>query len=208
MSRGAGMALIAEIEPLIPALRRYASAMLRDRDLADDLVQDCLERVIGHWESRREKENTRQWVFAIAHNLIVNRLRQQERRGTHVDIADVAESALMVPASQEHRVQLGELMAAIGALPQEQRSVLLLVSVEDLSYAEAAKALDIPIGTIMSRLARGRERLQRALDGESLATATATTATATTATATTATAATTTTTTTTTGAGTHLRRMK
>lgn len=163
------MAMIEAIEPLIPALRRYASAMLRDRDLADDLVQDCLERAIGQWDALRQKENTRQWVFAIAHNLIVNRLRQQARRGEHVDIADmadVAESALMVPASQEHRVQLGELMVALDALPPDQRSVVLLVSVEDLSYAEAAKALDIPIGTVMSRLARGRERLQRALDGE------------------------------------------
>ncbi|ANH68347.1 RNA polymerase sigma factor [Mitsuaria sp. 7] len=187
------MALIAELEPLIPALRRYASAMLRDRHLADDLVQDCLERAIAQWASRRQKENTRQWVFAIAHNLIVNRLRQQSRRGEHVDIADVAESALMVPASQEHRVQVGELMVALDALPPDQRSVVLLVSVEDLSYAEAARALDIPIGTVMSRLARGRERLQRALDGE----ATAMTGTASTA-GTTSTA----------GAGSHLRRMK
>ncbi|WP_431263049.1 RNA polymerase sigma factor [Roseateles chitinivorans] len=177
MSLGAGMAMIEAIEPLIPALRRYASAMLRDRDLADDLVQDCLERAIGQWDSVRQKENTRQWVFAIAHNLIVNRLRQQARRGEHVDIADVAESALMVPASQEHRVQVGELMTALDALPQDQRSVVLLVSVEDLSYAEAARALDIPIGTVMSRLARGRERLQRALDGEVSAVAASTAAT-------------------------------
>lgn len=169
MTRGAGMAMIEAIEPLIPALRRYASAMLRDRDLADDLVQDCLERAISQWETLRQKENTRQWLFAIAHNLMVNRFRQQDRRGEHVDIADLApatESALTVPAPQEHRVQLGELMTALDALPEEQRSVVLLVSVEDLSYAEAAKALGIPIGTVMSRLARGRERLQRALDGE------------------------------------------
>ena len=163
------MASIAALEPLIPALRRYASAMLRDRDLADDLVQDCLERAIGQWDSRRQEENTRQWVFAIAHNLIANRLRQQARRGTHLDIADVAESALMVPAPQEHRVRHGELMAALAALPEEQRSVLLLVSVEELSNAEAARALGIPIGTVMSRLSRGRERLQRALDGEVVA---------------------------------------
>ncbi|WP_431256191.1 RNA polymerase sigma factor [Roseateles chitinivorans] len=190
MSRGAGMAMIEAIEPLIPALRRYASAMLRDRDLADDLVQDCLERAIGQWDALRQKENTRQWVFAIAHNLIVNRLRQQARRGEHVDIAEVAESALMVPASQEHRVQVGELMAALEALPQDQRSVVLLVSVEDLSYAEAARALDIPIGTVMSRLARGRERLQRALDGEEPAVAASTAAAVKTP------------------AGSHLRRMK
>lgn len=157
--------LIAAVEPLIPALRRYASAMLRNRDFADDLVQDCLERVISHWGSRRREEDTRQWVFAIAHNLIVNKLRQDTRRGLHIDLADVDESDLAAPAAQEHRVRHGELMKALAALPEEQRSVILLVSVEDLTYAEAAKLLNIPIGTVMSRLARGRERLQRALDG-------------------------------------------
>lgn len=162
----ADMGLLAEVQSLIPALRRYASAMLRDRDVADDLVQDCLERVIASWDTRRRAEDTRQWVFAIAHNLIVNRLRQEARRGLHMDIADVDESALATPAPQEHRVTHGELMRALAALPEDQRSVILLVSVEDLSYAEAARTLGIPIGTVMSRLARGRERLQRALDGQ------------------------------------------
>jgi len=161
------MGMMAEVEPLIPALRRYASAMVRDRDAADDLVQDCLERVISHWETRRRAEDTRQWVFAIAHNLIVNKLRRDVRRGQHIDIADVEEGVLATPAAQEHRVTHTELMKALAALPADQRSVILLVSVEDLSYAEAAEALGIPIGTVMSRLARGRERLQRALDGQS-----------------------------------------
>jgi len=160
------MGLMAEVEPLIPALRRYASAMVRDRDVADDLVQDCLERVISNWGTRRKAEDTRQWVFAIAHNLIVNKLRQDARRGTHIDIAEVDEAILVSPAAQEHKVRHGELMKALATLPVEQRDVVLLVSVEDLSYAEAAKSLDIPIGTVMSRLARGRERLQRAIDGE------------------------------------------
>lgn len=161
------MELVEALEPLIPALRRYASAMVRDRDLADDLVQDCLEKAIASWHTRRKVEDTRQWVFAIAHNLIVNKLRQDARRGLHIDIADAEEASLAVPAAQEHRVRHGELLKAIAALPEEQRSVVLLVSVEDLSYAEAAQTLGIPIGTVMSRLARGRERLQRALDGES-----------------------------------------
>ena len=160
------MALIDEVQPLIPALRRYARAMLRDRDSADDLVQDCLERVIGHWDERRRSEDTRQWVFAIAHNLAVNKLRQETRRGIHVAIEDVDESAMVEPAPQEHRIRHNELMRALDTLPQDQRSVILLISVEDLSYAEAAQALGVPIGTITSRLARGRERLQRALDGE------------------------------------------
>jgi len=158
--------LLSKVEPLIAPLRRYARAMLRDRDSADDLVQDCLERVVSHWAERRSDDDTRQWVFAIAHNLAVTRLRQEARRGLHVAIEDVDESTFQASPSQEHRVRHNELMRALDTLPQDQRSVILLVSVEDLTYAEAAQALGVPIGTVMSRLARGREKLQRALDGE------------------------------------------
>jgi RNA polymerase sigma-70 factor (ECF subfamily) len=158
--------LLSRVQPLIAALRRYARGMLRDRDAADDLVQDCLERVVSHWDERRDGEDTRQWVFAIAHNLAVTKLRQDARRGVHVAIEDVDESAFMASPSQEHRIRHNELMRALDTLPQDQRSVILMVSVEDLSYAEVALALGVPIGTVMSRLARGRERLQRALDGE------------------------------------------
>lgn len=158
--------LIALVEPMIPALRRYARALLRDRDVADDMVQDCLERVISRWDQRRNAADTRQWVFAIAHNLAMNKLRQTARRGLHVAIEDVDEAEMAAPGLQEEGLRRQELMRALDTLPPEQRSVLLLVSVEDLSYAEAAKALDIPIGTVMSRLARAREKLQRALNGE------------------------------------------
>ena len=159
--------LMAEVQPLIPSLRRYARSMLRDRDLADDLVQDCLERVIVHWDERRRSEDSRQWVFAIAHNLAVNKLRQETRRGMHVAIEDVDEATMVCPANQEDRVRHNELMRALDTLPLDQRSVVLMISVEDLSYAEVAEALGVPVGTVTSRLARGREKLQRALDGES-----------------------------------------
>jgi len=165
MSKRQDLELLTELQPLIPALRRYATAMVRHRDLADDLVQDCLERAISHWHTRKQAENTRQWVFAIAHNLIVNRLRQDKRRGLHIDIADVDEAAFASPPPQEARVRHQELLRAIAALPEEQRAVITLVSVEDMSYAEAAKTLDIPVGTVMSRLARARERLARAMEG-------------------------------------------
>lgn len=158
--------LILLVEPMIPALRRYARALLRDRDLSDDLVQDCLERVISHWSQRQDAGNTRQWVFAILHNLAMQRFRQQSRRGVQVAIEDVAEAEMSTPAPQEHRIRHHELMRALGRLPEEQRSVLLLVSVEDLSYAEVASTLSIPVGTVMSRLARARQKLHRLLDGE------------------------------------------
>ncbi|WP_394787151.1 RNA polymerase sigma factor [Rhodoferax sp.] len=157
--------LILLVEPMIPALRRYARALLRDRDLADELVQDCLERVISRWEQRRDVNDTRQWVFAILHNLALHRMRQQSRRGLHVAIDDVDEAEMSTPAPQEDRIRHHELMRALDSLPEEQRSVLLLVAVEDFSYAEAANALDIPAGTVMSRLSRARQRLHRMLDG-------------------------------------------
>jgi RNA polymerase sigma-70 factor (ECF subfamily) len=157
--------LILLVEPMIPALRRYARALLRDRESADELVQDCLERVISRWGQRRDAGDTRQWVFAILHNLAMNRLRQQSRRGLHLAMEDIDEADLGTPAQQEHRVRHHELMRALDLLPDDQRAVLLLVAVEDLSYAEAAKTLDIPIGTVMSRLARARQRVHRMLDG-------------------------------------------
>ncbi|HTH97404.1 MAG TPA: sigma-70 family RNA polymerase sigma factor [Stellaceae bacterium] len=152
------------IEPMIPALRRYARALLRDRSLADDLVQDCLERAITRWHQRRPDGDARTWVFTILHNLAINQQRRATRRGPHVPIEDAGDSVLARPGGQEDRLRHHELMAGLAALPEEQRSVLLLVAVEDLSYAEAAKVLNIPIGTVMSRLARAREKLLRIME--------------------------------------------
>lgn len=155
------------VEPLIPALRRYARSLLRaDASAADDLVQDCLERAITRWHQRRADGDARTWLFTILHNLAVSRLRQAARRGWHVPIDDADEAATARPPTQEAGLRHGELLRALDTLPEEQRSVLLLVSVEDLSYAEAAKVLDVPIGTVMSRLSRARERLQRTMDAD------------------------------------------
>jgi RNA polymerase sigma-70 factor (ECF subfamily) len=155
------------IEPLIPALRRYAHGLMRDRATADDLVQDCLERAIGRWHQRREDNDTRSWIFTILHNLAINRMRQKQRRGPHIPLEDADEGSLALAPPQEERVRHDELMRALDGLPEDQRALLLLISVEDLSYAEAAIVLKIPIGTVMSRLARARERLRRDLEGES-----------------------------------------
>ena len=158
------------VEPLIPALRRYARALVRDAVLADDLVQDCMERTIARWHQRRPDGDTRTWVFAILHNLAISRLRQKARRGWHGSMEDVGESAMThAPATQESRLSHRDLVRALGELPEEQRSVLLLVSVEDMSYAEAAQVLDIPIGTVMSRLSRARDKLLRSMEGDAAA---------------------------------------
>ncbi|WP_342666340.1 RNA polymerase sigma factor [Muricoccus aerilatus] len=156
------------VEPLIPALRRYARALLRDRVAADDLVQDGLERAIGRWHQRQADGNARSWLFAIVHNLALNRMRQSGRRGPHLPL-EAADGVSFGTPAQEQGLQHRDLVRALQTLPEEQRSVVLLVSVEDLSYAEVAEVLKIPIGTVMSRLSRGRERLRLAMEGAAAA---------------------------------------
>lgn len=151
------------VEPMIPALRRYARGLLRDQTAADDLVQDCLERVVAHWH-RRRNEDPRTWVFAILHNVAVNSLRQNTRRGAHLVIEEVQEAALAHRPAQEDGLLQQGVLDAINQLSDEQRSVLLLVSIEDMAYAQVAAVLSIPIGTVMSRLARARERLRQILE--------------------------------------------
>ena len=147
------------VEPLIPALRRYARAMVRDRALADDLVQDTLEKAITRWHQRRADGDARSWLFTILHNLAISQMRQTKRRGGHDDIEDADEAVTATRATQEDSLGYRDLMRAVQQLPEEQRSVLLLISVEDLSYAEAAAVLSVPLGTVMSRLSRAREKL-------------------------------------------------
>jgi len=157
------------IEPLIPSLRRYACALVGDVAMADDLVQGCLERAISRWHQRRADGDARTWVFTILHNLAMTHLRQKMRRGRHVpvdEVNDVNAVELSCSASQESRLRHRDLLRAMSTLPEDQRSVLLLVGVEDLSYAEAARVLSIPMGTVMSRLARAREKLLKAMDGD------------------------------------------
>ncbi|MBN8871236.1 MAG: sigma-70 family RNA polymerase sigma factor [Rhodospirillales bacterium] len=160
--------MVQVLEPLIPALRRYARALLRDRTAADDLVQDCLERAIAHWNQRRAGGNSRSWVFTILHNLAMTELKRRAARSRDVGL-EAAEAWLPMPPGQEDGLNYRALLRALAALPEDQRAVVLLVSVEDLSYAEAAKVLNIPIGTVMSRLSRGRDRLLKSVNETSTA---------------------------------------
>ena len=156
--------MLHQIEPLIPALRRYARALMRDRASADDLVQDCLERAVSRWYQRRDG-NVRAWLFTILHNLAVNQFRKAASRGRHVPIDEANEDSFGEAAVQEQKLIYQDVLSKLARLPDEQRAVLLLVAVEDLSYAEAAKVLGIPVGTVMSRLSRARERLQQEIEG-------------------------------------------
>lgn len=156
--------MLVQVEPLIPALRRYARALMRNRAAADDLVQDCLERAVGRWHQRRDG-SVRAWLFAILHNLAVSQFRQTTARGRHVPIDHADEREFVTAPAQEHSVIYQDVLNKLAKLPEDQRAVLLLVAVEDLSYADAAAVLNVPVGTVMSRLSRARERLQQEMEG-------------------------------------------
>ena len=151
------------IEGHVPALRRYARALTHDADLADDLVQDSLERAIRKRDLWRPTGSLRAWLFRILLNVYRNDLRTR-RRMHAVMSPDAPLAEPGVKAAQHGRLALAETARAMQALPAEQREALLLVAVEGLSYAEAAAALDIPAGTLMSRLARGRAALRQAIE--------------------------------------------
>ena len=146
----------------LPRLRRYARAMLGDRAAADDLVQDTLERAWSRFAQWRPGSDLRAWLFGIMHNLRVDQLRRGALATHSLD-----EEADDVPtrATQTDRLEVMDIEAALRQLPDEQREVLLLVALEEMSYAEVAAALGIPAGTVMSRLARGRERLRVIMAG-------------------------------------------
>jgi RNA polymerase sigma-70 factor (ECF subfamily) len=158
----------ADAERWIPRLRRYALALTGGREAADDLTQDTLERA---WRKRalwQPGTDLRAWLFTVMHNVYVNGIRSA-RTTESLDEEVPASAALhAIPSGStaESRIVLSELQAALVQLAPEQREVVLLVGLEQMSYAEAAAVLQVPIGTVMSRLARGRERLRRLLDAE------------------------------------------
>jgi len=154
-------ALIAQ---QIPRLRRYARALTGDRSAADDLVQDTLERALSRFHLWRRGTDLRAWMFTIMHNLYVNQARSRARRQQESLESESAAEALR--GRDPDWLELRDLASALTQIPDEQRAVLLLVGLEQFTYDEAARILDVPIGTVMSRLSRGRERLRGLLGGE------------------------------------------
>ena len=150
------------IVPQIPNLRRYARALIGNPDGADDLVQDTLERALSRAHSWRPGSNMRAWLFTIMHNVHVNRLRGENRRPASVAFDETRGEPTARPA-QEDGLALDNLADALAALPEDQRAAVLLVGLEGLAYADAAAVLDIPVGTLMSRLSRGLSSLKRIL---------------------------------------------
>lgn len=145
----------------MPRLRRYARALSGDDGEADDLIQDTLERALSRIDQWRQGENPRKWLFSILHNLYVDSLRRKSRRPPHVGLESVGVEQSS-PAADGASGR--DLDRALHLLSGEQRQVVLLIGLEGLSYAETAEVLEIPIGTVMSRLARGRDRLRGLLD--------------------------------------------
>jgi RNA polymerase sigma-70 factor (ECF subfamily) len=153
-------AILAEI----PRLRRYARALLRDREAADDLVQDSLERALTRLDYWRTGENPRRWLFTIMHHLFVDQMRKVARRGENVALPEEAADSVAAPGSQADVVAAKDILDALDAISPERRAAIVMVAVEGFSYAEAADILGIPAGTLMSRIARGREELRDLLD--------------------------------------------
>ena len=153
--------LVAEI----PRLRRYARALTRDVTAADDLVQDCLIRAVSKSHLWQEGTDLRAWMFTILHNQYVNQIRSLVREGAAVALSDTeAKQALTIAPNQSKRLEVRDLERALAKLPDEQRSALLLVSMEGMKYEEAAAVLGVAVGTIRSRVSRGREMVRELMD--------------------------------------------
>ena len=145
----------------VPRLRRYARALVGNRDDADDLVQDTLERACLKSSLWAEVSDMRAWLFGVMHNLHVDGIRRQK---LHTVVLDDDTPEVPVAATQEDRLAVLDLQAALNLLPVEQREIMLLVALENMSYAEVSATLGIPIGSVMSRLSRGRERLRSLIE--------------------------------------------
>ncbi len=147
----------------VPRLRRYARALVGSREDADDLVQDTLERALAKSALWGGVSDMRAWLFGMMHNLHVDGVRRPKLYTVVLD--DDTPEVPVAPTQGEHLVVL-DLQAALEKLPVEQREIILLIALEDMSYAEVAAALGIPIGSVMSRLSRGRERLRALMEGQ------------------------------------------
>src|ERR1700682_5073616 len=146
------------VEAEIPRLRRYARALTRDVVRADDLVQNGLTRAIAKQHLWQHGTDLRAWLFTILHNQHVNEVRRSIREGSNVTLEEAPQ--LTVQSNTIPTLQLRDLERAIGKLPPEQRQVILLVGLEGMSYEEVGSVLNVPVGTVRSRLSRGRDQLR------------------------------------------------
>jgi len=162
-----GRDLGALIAAEVPRLRRHAISLVYSRADAEDLVQDCIETALVKQATLEDPTRLRAWLFSILHNLFLMRLRSGSRRGVALPIDEFADSLAASAAPADRTVAL-DLGRAMGQLWFEHRQILLLVNLDGCSYQEVAEILQVPIGTVMSRLARARRRLRALLEGHHL----------------------------------------
>lgn len=157
----ADQTIIAEL----PTLKKYALKLTRSAHLAEDLVQDCLTRALSRRHLFHSEASLRPWLFTVMHNLHVSHCRQAAVRTTFA-MAQMAGASEGREAPQEHATDLNRVIRVLTLLPREQRDVVTLVALQELSYQEAADLLGIPVGTVMSRLARGRTKIRALLSSK------------------------------------------
>jgi len=148
----------------IPYLRRFARGLTGDAALADDLVQDCLERALAKEHLYDPARQLRAWLYAILRNIYISGLRRKGRAGVVKSVDDLAAEEEAVAGEQEDHVAIRSISEALDRLPELHREVILLVALEDMSYREVAEIIGVPVGTVMSRLSRARSALRAMLD--------------------------------------------
>ena len=153
-----------QLREMLPRLRRFALWLARDVSGADDLVQSTVERALTRWASRREDQALRAWLFAILYHQFIDAKRRARRYAAMLDL--FRHNAAEEQPSGESAFVARSVLQSLEKLPQDQRTLLLWISVEGLSYQEAAQILDVPLGTVMSRLSRARQALRRLSDGD------------------------------------------
>lgn len=156
---------LVELEHCIPALRRYACSLLYKQEEADDLVQDCLERAIKKQSLWQQGTSLRAWLFTMQHNLYVNQLKKLSRQP---QMSSEIEQLKHSVEPYKSEILIRDIDFCIRQLPDNQRQVLLLITVEGFTYKEVAEIMKIPLGTVMSRLSRARKSLQTLMNGETI----------------------------------------
>ena len=156
---------LSQLTKSIPALRRYAYALVRNSSTADDLVQDCLERGLRKRSQWKGEGSLNSWLYRILSNIQLNHYRASNHNPLDKS-SEITEKLAMAPqfqkpANQLDRLYLQDLDKAIAELPDEQKQILLLITLEGLGYREVAKIMEIPSGTVMSRLSRARENIRK-----------------------------------------------
>jgi RNA polymerase sigma-70 factor (ECF subfamily) len=152
-----------ELRELLPRLRRFALSLTRDTNNADDLVQATLERALARWKGKRADGDLRAWLFAILYRRFIDSHRSARRYARMLELFGARDDAL---PSAERTVVAQAALGAFDQLKPEQRALLFAVTVEGLSYKQAADVLGLPIGTVMSRLSRARKALHQLTEGE------------------------------------------